>query len=482
MKNKHRILIIEDNEHQKQLLTTIFGFMSFRPQLVSGMEWKERLRLNTEEYNIILLGKAERRLEILAELNRHYSQLPVIVTGRLGIELRGGVRQQVVTELSDPLTYDKLLDSMHKAQAYRASCRNDGRIGPENQQLFKSIAGSGRRIRQIRSLMFQVMDKNVNVLLIGDSGTGKEIVARELHLNSPKKEGPFVPLNCGAIPPELLESELFGHEKGAFTGAINTRKGRFELAHGGTLFLDEIGDMPLSMQVKLLRVLQERCFERVGGTTSMTADVRIIAATHKNLEKMVEEGTFREDLYYRLNVFPIKLPALHERVEDIPLLISDIIGYIEKENRGSVRFSSTAISMLCEYHWPGNIRELRNLIERLAIMYPMGIIGAEELPEHFHQYIDKSAEGDKNDSLSDERSNNKKISLDDLALLPVNGIDLKEFLSNLEKQLIRQALHNCNNIVARAAEKLKIRRTTLVEKMRKYRLNRYEKIKADLSE
>lgn len=479
MKNKYRILVIEDDQHQKQLLTTIFGFMGFKPQLVTGTEWKERLRLNAGEYHIVLLGKAERRLEILVELNRHYSQLPVIVTGRLGVELRGGVRQQVVTELSDPLTYDKLLDGMHKAQAYRASCRNDGGIGTENHLMFKSIAGNGRRIRQTRSLMLQVMNKDVNVLLIGDSGTGKEMVARELHGNSLRKEGPFVPLNCGAIPPELLESELFGHEKGAFTGAINTRKGRFELAHGGTLFLDEIGDMPLSMQVKLLRVLQEHCFERVGGSTSMTSDVRIVAATHKNLEEMVSKGDFREDLYYRLNVFPIKLPALRERTEDIPLLLNDIITRIEKEHRGSVRFSAAAISVLCQYEWPGNIRELCNLVERLTIMYPLGIIGVEELPEHFHRYVDKSEDDNKNNDTIPDSLNKKTVSLEDLSLLPVNGLNLKEFLSNLEKQLIRQALHNCNNVVARAAEKLRIRRTTLVEKMRKYHLNRYEKTNAD---
>lgn len=476
MANRYRVLVIEDDQHQKQLLTTVFGFMGFRPHLVSGREWRERLRNHTEDYHVILLGRADRRLETLAELNRHYSHLPIVVTGRLGIDLRGGVRQQVVSELSDPLTYDKLLDGMYRAQAYRASCRNDGGIGPESQNLFKSIAGNGRRIRQVRSLMAQVMDKDVNVLLTGDSGTGKEVVARELHQNSTRKDGPFVPLNCGAIPAELLESELFGHEKGSFTGAINTRKGRFELAHGGTLFLDEIGDMPLSMQVKLLRVLQERCFERVGGSTSMASDVRIIAATHQNLEEMVAKGGFREDLYYRLNVFPIKLPSLSERTEDIPLLLNDIVSRIERENRGSVRFSSSAIATLCRYEWPGNIRELSNLIERLAIMYPMGIIGLEELPGRFQKYIDAAQESEPINSSLPAPASDGQTSLEDLALLPVNGLNLKAFLSDLEKQLIRQALHNCNNVVARAAEKLQIRRTTLVEKMRKYQLNRYEKV------
>ena len=470
--SKYRVLVIEDDQHQRQLLSTIFKFIGFKLHLVSGQEWREVLRDQAKNYQIILLGRAERRLETLAELNRYYPQLPIVITGRLGIELRGGVRQQVVAELSDPITYDKLLDGMHKAQVYRSNCCTDHLH--EHQHLFKSIAGNGRHIRQIRNLMSQVAQKDVSILLTGESGTGKEVVARELHKNSNRKEGPFVPINCGAIPPELLESELFGHEKGAFTGAVNMRKGRFEMAQGGTLFLDEIGDMPLSMQVKLLRVLQERCFERVGSSTLMNSDVRIIAATNQNLEEMVAKGEFREDLYYRLNVFPIKLPALRERTEDIPLLLNDIIVRIEQENRGSVRFSSMAITLLCHYPWPGNIRELFNLVERLAIMYPMGIIGINELPDCFQKYANQLQEKD-TAICSPPSIEHRAKNLEDLKLLPINGLNLKEFLANLEKQLILQALHNCNHIVARAAEKLQIRRTTLVEKMRKYRLNRHER-------
>ena len=185
-----------------------------------------------------------------------------------------------------------------------------------------------------------------------------------------------------------MESELFGHEKGAFTGAISARAGRFELAKGGTLFLDEVGDMPLSMQVKLLRVLQERIFERIGGNSSLTADVRIIAATHKNLEEMIESGDFREDLFYRLNVFPIEMPPLRERTEDIPLLINELVSRMEHEKRGSVRFNAAAIMSLCQHSWPGNVRELANLVERMAIMYPHGVIGISELPKKF-RYIEE---------------------------------------------------------------------------------------------
>ena len=277
-----------------------------------------------------------------------------------------------------------------------------------------------------------------------------------------------MPVNCGAIPGELLESELFGHEKGAFTGAITARVGRFELAEGGTLFLDEIGDMPLSMQVKILRVLQEKTFERVGSNRTVNADVRVIAATHKNLEDMIQGGEFREDLYYRLNVFPIEMPALRERVEDIPLLVHELVARMEKEKRGSLRLNSAAIMSLCRHDWPGNVRELANLVERLAIMHPYGVIGVQELPKKF-RYVD---DFDENRPVDDVGMPGVPglIGLDAPALLPVNGIDLKDYLGNLEKQLIQQALDEAGGVVARAAEKLRIRRTTLVEKVRKYGL------------
>jgi len=318
--------------------------------------------------------------------------------------------------------------------------------------------------------MQQVADKDVSVLITGESGTGKEVVARNLHYHSSRREKPFVPVNCGAIPAELLESELFGHEKGAFTGAITARVGRFELAEGGTLFLDEIGDMPLNMQVKILRVLQERTFEKVGSNRTQTADVRVIAATHKNLEDMIEAGDFREDLYYRLNVFPIEMPALRERVEDLPLLINELIARMEKEKRGSLRLNSAAIMSLCQHDWPGNVRELANLVERLAIMHPYGVIGVQELPKKFRYVDDYDESPQPEEHVGLPSAATGLVGLDAPALLPVNGLDLKDYLSSLEKQLIQQALDEADGVVARAAEKLCIRRTTLVEKVRKYGL------------
>ena len=281
-------------------------------------------------------------------------------------------------------------------------------------------------------------------------------------------------MNCGAIPAELLESELFGHEKGAFTGAINSRPGRFELAEGGTLFLDEIGDMPLNMQVKILRVLQEHTFERVGSNKTLKANVRVIAATHKNLEKMIEDGSFREDLYYRLNVFPIDMPSLRERVEDLPLLLNELISRLENEKRGSIRFNSAAIMSLCRHEWHGNVRELANLVERLAILHPYGVIGVNELPKKF-RHVDEDDEQYTPPVVADVTQNEGLAGVDSPALLPVNGLDLREYLSDLECSLIQQALDDANGVVARAAEKLSIRRTTLVEKMRKYNINRKEK-------
>ena len=230
------------------------------------------------------------------------------------------------------------------------------------------------------------------------------------------------------------------------------------------------------MQVKLLRVLQEKTYERVGGSQSIEADVRVIAATHRNLEKMVAEGTFREDLYYRLNVFPIEMPALRQRSEDVPLILNDLINRMEREQRGSVRFSSDAILCLCRYEWQGNVRELANLVERLAIMYPMGVIGLDELPQRFR--VAAAEEPDQSGAPAEVFPASIQASgmagLNELAVLPVSGLNLKEFLSDLERKLIRQALDDCNNVVARAADKLQVRRTTLVEKMRKYGLNRYE--------
>jgi sigma-54 specific flagellar transcriptional regulator A len=298
--------------------------------------------------------------------------------------------------------------------------------------------------------MRQVAGYDSTVLIRGESGSGKELVARRIHELSRRGKGPFVPVNCGAIPRDLLESELFGHEKGAFTGALTTRIGRFELADGGTLFLDEIGDMSFDMQVKLLRVLQERVFERVGSGEQRRSNVRIVAATHRDLEARSRAGEFREDLYFRLNVFPIVVPALRERIEDLPVLIDDLVRRGEAEGRPSIRFTQLALDCLAAYAWPGNVRELENLIERLAILHPGKTLDRTDLPA----------------PIGERRRSPQPT----LTTIPHTGLDLREHLGNIERELIRSALDQTDGTVAHAARLLKLRRTTLVEKLRKYEL------------
>jgi sigma-54 specific flagellar transcriptional regulator A len=355
-------------------------------------------------------------------------------------------------------------------------------------------------IRQVNRLIGQVAAFDSNVLILGESGTGKEVVARAIHEASPRRQRPFVPINCGAIPAELLESELFGHEKGAFTGALATRKGRFEIAESGTIFLDEIGDMNPTMQVKLLRVLQERVFERVGSCVSQRCDVRIIAATHHNLEESIVKGTFRADLYYRLNVVPIDMPPLRERGEDLPLLIADLAQRIGNAGRPQVKFASATVEALKAYRWPGNVRELGNLIERMSIQCGARPVTIGDLPARYRpadwiasaeQPDDAAATGELIASApaisvlgpalaalaraaavpdEDEPSSMDPQLADALLDEFPHEFDLRNYLESLEQRLIERAMRAANGTVAQAARLLGLRRTTLVEKLRKYSL------------
>lgn len=318
------------------------------------------------------------------------------------------------------------------------------------------LIGVSPAMMQVKELIRQVAQTDATVLILGESGTGKEVVAQCIHLCSLRNAYAFVPLNCGAIPAELLESELFGHEKGAFTGAITARKGRFELAEGGSLFLDEIGDMPLPMQVKLLRVLQERVYERVGGNKSFQADVRIIAATHRDLPIRIDEGSFREDLYYRLNVFPIELPSLRQRTEDIPLLMDAKLQQLATQGRESPQLSAAVYDALMAYDWPGNVRELGNLAERLSILFAGKTVDIEQLPAQYRPIEPVSA------TMADAET---------VAMPSFDGsLDLKQYLHEMEKQIIQRALLQSEGVVSQAARLLRMNRTTLIEKMRKLRI------------
>jgi sigma-54 specific flagellar transcriptional regulator A len=331
------------------------------------------------------------------------------------------------------------------------------------------LIGNSNAIERINLMIDQVSDTNASVLILGESGTGKEIVARNIHAQSSRSDKPFVPVNCGVIPAELIESKLFGHEKVDIGGSISAHQGHFELAEGGVIFLDEIGDMPLPMQVKLLRVLQDRCYEKVGGNKTIKTDVRVIAATRRRLEELIAEGKFREDLFYRLNVFPIEVPPLRERKSDIPQLIQEMISRAERENRGSLRLSTKAVAMLQQYQWPGNVRDLANLIERLAILFPHGVVDSKDLPEKY--------QSDENVAERLESSGDESIAQlppADIDRLPGDGMDMKKYLTDIEISLIEQALSRTNNVVARAAAMLNVRRTTLVEKIRKYEIERID--------
>ncbi len=329
--------------------------------------------------------------------------------------------------------------------------------------------GSSLPMRQLRTLIGKVAGFDTSVLVLGQSGTGKELVARAIHQTSGRRDKPFVAINCGAIPPDLLESELFGHEKGAFTGAVSTRKGRFEVAEGGTLFLDEIGDMSMPMQVKLLRVLQERTFERVGSTQVQRCNVRIIAATHRDLESAIAAGRFREDLFYRLNVFPIDMPALRERIDDLPELIQELGSRLRTRGLEPAIFTDSALRALKAYPWPGNVRELGNLVERMAILSPATPVTQRDLPLRYRG-TDEQAEREALIACAAIGAS-EGVSLEEKAmLLPGEGLDLRDHLARIEVDLIRQALLVSDGIVAQAAKLLQVKRTTLVEKLRKYGL------------
>ncbi len=377
-----------------------------------------------------------------------------------------------------PTTYQHFINSIRQLQSVGHSLTQE--TSERATQLFRSLVGNSQEVKRVRQLIQQVCVSDATVLILGESGTGKEVIARNIHYHSTRRQKSFVPINCGAIPAELIESELFGHEKGAFTGALTARQGRFELAEGGTLFLDEIGDMPMQMQVKLLRVLQEKVFERVGGTKSIECNVRVLAATHRDLKQEIEKGSFREDLFYRLDVFPISIAPLRNRAEDIPMLVSELVQRIENDNKGSVRFTSGALMALCQYDWPGNVRELANMVERLAIIHAYGVVDVKDLPDKFQQYdsapVVTQEELLLESPIFDETSLLNHHSVTNghhaVGILPEQGMDLKEHLNNLEYSLIQQALNDSDGVVAHAAKKLSMRRTTLVEKMRKHEINR----------
>jgi DNA-binding NtrC family response regulator len=378
----------------------------------------------------------------------------IILTGHGTIKSSvEAIKKGAFDYITKPITADELLVVIEKALKFRNLEEENIRLKKELQQTYgyDNLVGTSNAIKNIYELIEKVADTDGTVLISGASGTGKELIARAIHYNSSRSDRPLVVINCGAIPEELLESELFGHEKGAFTGAYKSRIGRFEMANGGTIFLDEIGEMSPALQVKLLRVLQEKKFERVGGTKTIHVDVRIIAATNKNLTTAINKGKFREDLYYRLNVIPMKVPPLKQRKSDIPLLTDHFLKKFQKGAKKKITgFSPEVTDAMLKYDWPGNVRELENVIKRLTILCDDEIVTVDDLPEH----IPHKGRGD------------RVVEEDFLE----KGETLHDAVEDYEKRLILGALERSDWVKTKAAKLLNINRTTLVEKIKKQNL------------
>ena len=492
-----KVIVIEPSDSQARSLETLLRFLDLEPVHVHDLnEFRRYSDTAAHEIMALIVGKGtvgSEGHELVAHLRSMALPVPLIYLSGDGLpKIAEASGDLAWFHLDLPVKQRRLSAVLNQAQNVRK-----GHPTQPGAHRFRP-SGTSRAMRDVHRLIEQVAPFDTNVLILGESGTGKEMAARHIHELSGRAGHPFVPVNCGAIPADLLESELFGHEKGAFTGAISTRLGRFEFAEGGTLFLDEIGDMSLQMQVKLLRVLQERSFERVGSNRTIRCNVRIVAATHRDLDAAIGAGRFREDLFYRLNVFPIQMPPLRDRLEDLPVLIEHLVERQGQIAGRHIRLDKEAMNCLARNPWPGNVRELSNLLERLAILYPERSISAEDLPERYRTRGAEAWAGsavrivapllaapiaqpcvapvahiEESDGSLDITETLEMVDTAEMMqpTLPRGGIDLKDHLSAIEIGLIRRALEEADGTVAEAARLLNIRRTTLVEKLRKYRLS-----------
>ncbi len=463
---QHSVLIIGQHHQSNVKTAAMMEFLEITPQVTAPGALCTALEAHPGASVYVLVCEDFREFKrLLTDHPRLETLTPALLftMNDLSTNEVAALPSNFVSHLPIHCTYRQLTDKLESAGLHAAGSK----LARRQRQTLESLEGRSPAIEQIKTLIGKVSSTDASVLILGESGTGKELVARAIHRLSDRANKPFVPVNCGAIPKDLLESELFGHEKGAFTGAISARTGRFELAEGGTLFLDEIGDMDFDMQVKLLRVLQEKTFERIGSNKSQIADVRIIAATHNDLEHAIANGKFREDLFYRLNVFPIEMPPLRDRKEDIPPLAQSMISRLANE-RGKFTLHPSTYETLMGYQWPGNVRELSNLVERLRILYPGHEVTPADLPERYRAPRSAGSAVDRPADTTLPMGSNAAIHLEH------GGFDLKEHLANIEQDCIRRALLASDGVVARAAKLLNLRRTTLVEKMRKYHLERDE--------
>ncbi len=462
--SREKILVVDDEPGAVEILVDVLRQEDY--DVTTAMDGEEALSLFKEsDFDLVLTDLNMPRLDglgLLDELNRaSLNTVSIVLTGCGTIDNAvAAMKAGAYDYITKPFQIDEMMLSVKRALEYNALKRQNRQLRKlvRKEYRFENFIGDSEKMQKLFSLIEKVADTDTTVLVQGESGTGKELVARAIHFNSHRSEGPFIPINCAAIPRDLLESELFGHVKGAFTGATISRPGRFELADGGTLFLDEVAEMAPDLQVKLLRVLQDQKFERIGGTRTIQVSVRIIAATNKELDREIKEGRFREDLFYRLNVIPIHLPPLRERVSDIPLLIRHFQKRFNREkNRRIQGFSKEALQRLESYPWPGNVRELENLVERMTILAEGDQVIPEDLPEKFHAPL-------------------KPVSLKNVEF-PAQGICLNETVEEFENELILKAMKLAGGVKSKAAKLLHLNRTTLVEKIKKKNLDMWAKEK-----
>jgi len=461
------VLVIDDAESIRELLSEFLRAHGFDVAGAAdghaGLDLLKQRRFDLFFVDLVMPGMGG--IDLLREARDLGIQTPAIVITGFGTIQTAveAMRLGAYDYITKPFILDELLMTVNRALEYCKLQRENASLRRQlkDKYNFRRMIGNSLPMQTLYRVIEKVADTDSTILISGESGTGKELVARTIHFNSARANGRFVPVSCAAIPRDLIESELFGHEKGAFTGAVNTRIGRFELANGGTIFLDEIGELLPALQVKLLRVIQEREFERVGGTPTIKVDVRILAATNRDLEAATRDGTFREDLFYRLNVIPLHIPPLRERQDDIPVLLDHFLTeFCRKKKKAPLKISPDAAELLTGYPWPGNVRELENAIERMVILNDRGTITIDDLPDHIRKNARPLA---RKASATGAQSAALPVSL---AWSP-SGIDLNGVLDGIERALILQALDKSGGVRNRAAALLGLNRTTLIEKIKK---------------
>ncbi len=454
MSSNGKILVVDDEEIMRDVLSTLLAAENYSVDFAqNGAQALEKAR--ESDYSVVLLDLMMPDMDgfqVLEEFRKLESNpVTVILTAFASIEKAvKATKLGAFDFITKPFKNDEILLAVKNAAEHRRLLEENFRLKKSLQQRynFKNIIGKSAAMQQVFDLIAQVAPRRSTILVQGESGTGKELVAKAIHTSSGRADAPFVAINCGNIPSDLLESEIFGHVKGAYTGATSSKKGLFEVADGGTLFLDEVATISLETQAKLLRVIQEREFRRLGGLENIKVDVRIIAATNRDLQEAVDQGTFRDDLYYRLNVIVIKLPSLRERSEDVPLLADHFVKrYCEENERELCILEPSALKVLMDYHWPGNVRELENVIERAVVLAPGNVITSDLFPKNLSHFLPDSQ-----------------------VKIPLDGLPLKERVANYERSLILAALDHTDWNQKRAAELLFVNATTLSEKLKRLKI------------